>query len=62
MSVLIDGLKMPKRMPIKALIFPDGRVLITLHSGKRLDCTAVPVAKEIEEIVYVFSKGEKYNA
>lgn len=40
MSLLIKGLKMPKRMPIKALIFPDGRVTVTLHSGKILECNA----------------------
>lgn len=43
MSVLIKGLKLPKRMPIKAMIFPDGRVFVTLHSRKTLECSAVPV-------------------
>ena len=45
MSVLIEGLKMPKRMPIQALIFPDGRVFVKLHSGKMLDCIAIPLQK-----------------
>ena len=45
MSVLIEGLKMPKRMPIQALIFPDGRVFVKLHSGKMLDCIATPDRK-----------------
>ena len=43
MSVLIEGLKMPKRMPIQALIFPDGQVFVKLHSGKMLDCIAIPI-------------------
>ena len=46
MSVLIEGLKMPKRMPIQALIFPDGRVFVKLHSGKMLDCIATPVPQQ----------------
>lgn len=43
MSVLIRGMEMPKRTPIKALIFPDGRVTVTLHSQDVLECQAVPV-------------------
>lgn len=46
MSVLIEGLKMPKRMPIQALIFPDGRVFVKLHSGKTIDCFATPVQQQ----------------
>lgn len=46
MSILIDGLKMPKRMPIQVLIFPDGRVFVKLHSGKTLDCIASTVSQQ----------------
>ena len=44
-DILIKGMEMPKRMPIKAVIFPDGRVTVTLHSGKILERKAVHVPK-----------------
>jgi hypothetical protein len=48
MSVLIEGLKMPKRMPIRAVIWPNGRVLIRLHSRKEMECRAVNLAEPSE--------------
>ncbi|MBQ6398241.1 MAG: hypothetical protein IJI06_08870 [Oscillospiraceae bacterium] len=44
MNVMITGLKMPKRCPINALIYPDGRAIITLHSGKTMECRAEEAA------------------
>ena len=50
MNVMITGLKMPKRCPINALIYPDGRAIITLHSGKTMECRAEEAADAIEEL------------
>lgn len=48
MSVIIHGLDMPKRTPIQAMIYPDGRVFVRLHSGKTLVCRAVSVPSHME--------------
>lgn len=48
MSVIIHGLDLPKRMPIRALIYPDGRVFVQLRSGKTLVCRAVSVPSHME--------------
>ncbi len=62
MSLYIQGLKLPKRMPIKALIFPDGRVTVTLHSKKALLCSGIPVpdhGRLIDESAIDLAKYEK---
>ena len=48
MSVIIHGLDLPKRIPIQAMIYPDGRVFVRLHSGKTLICRAVSVQSHVE--------------
>lgn len=48
MSVIIHGLDLPKRMAIQAMIYPDGRVFVRLHSGKTLVCRAVSVPSHME--------------
>ena len=51
MNVMITGLKMPKRCPINALIYPDGRAIITLHSGKTMECRAEEAA-DVRSVVH----------
>ncbi len=42
-GIYIKGIKMPKRMPIKVLLFPDGRVFATLHNRSQIKGEAIPV-------------------
>lgn len=43
MSVLIRGMKMPKKYPVTVTIFPDGITIAKTISGRRFTATAIPV-------------------
>ena len=43
MSILIEGMEMPKKYPVTVTIFPDGISVVKTISGRRFTATAAPV-------------------